>query len=436
MQRTDRPSLSRRVARVGGGTSWVVLGSLASGVGAYLFQVVGARALGDEAFAPISVLWTLQYLLLAIALISVEANLTRTVTLDRHSSLRRPLAVICGWLGVTAAGTGLLTYLWRGALFGGVAELAGVAALIVVSYGAFVMIRGWLAGRGRFTAYGAMTGLESIVRLGATFAVLAVATTTRALAWVMPLGPLAVVAWWLRERRGEPEPDGDERPVGPVDDVVAGRTPSTSKFLASTTLANAVSQVLIAAGPIVLIPLGAPPSEVSVFFVTVTAARAPLAFAVGGIFSRILPPLTRMAEARRHGQLRRLALGVAAATAGLCLVGAAAGWWLGPRLVALFFGAPFTPPAWFAAVAAVTVVGACGALVLNQFLIAMGHEQRLVLPWLGALAVAVALVASLSGAPTFRVAVGFAAGEVVAVAALLQVVVRCTRATTKGQGCP
>ena len=38
------------------GTGFMVAGGLIGAVGAYLFQVYGGRALGPEAFAPISVL--------------------------------------------------------------------------------------------------------------------------------------------------------------------------------------------------------------------------------------------------------------------------------------------------------------------------------------------------------------------------------------------
>ena len=41
-------------------TSWVVLGAGFAGIATYLFQIVGTRALGTEAYAPISVLWTIQ----------------------------------------------------------------------------------------------------------------------------------------------------------------------------------------------------------------------------------------------------------------------------------------------------------------------------------------------------------------------------------------
>lgn len=398
------------------------MGSLVSGIGAYLFQILGTRSLGEEAYAPISVLWTMQYLILSIALISVEANLTRAVTLadGARGTLRRHTRAVTGWVVVTAALVGAVAFFFRGPLFGGQGDLAVVAALIVLSYGSLVTLRGWLAGVGRFRSYGIVTGGESLARLLVTVVIVAVAATPTSIAWVMPLGPLVVFAWWLRERRKPVVDEPTQASPPPVEE-------STNRFLAATTLANASSQILLAAGPLVLIPLGARAAEVSVFFVTVTAARAPLAFALGGLLSRVLPPLTRMARRGEWTALRRIALGLGAGTLALTAVGAAVTWWGGPTVIALFFGETFRPRAWFVAVAASTVLLACGALLLNQLLIGMRAESRLVVPWLLGLAVGVGLVTLLSGTPTFRVAIAFMVGELVALFALLAAVMVTTR---------
>lgn len=412
----------REAGRGTGATSWVLTGSLVAGIGAYLFQIVGTRSLGEEAYAPISVLWTMQYLILSIALISVEANLTRAVTLAEgaRGTLTRHMRAVTGWIVVTAALVGVVSFVFRGPLFAGLGEMAAVAALIVISYGTFVTLRGWLAGVGRFRSYGIVTAGESVARLLTTIVVVAVAATPTSIAWVMPVGPLVVFAWWLRERR---KPVVDE----PRETSPPPAEASTNRFLVATTLANASSQILLAAGPLVLIPLGAAAAEVSEFFVTVTAARVPLAFALGGVLSRVLPPLTRMARRGEWAPLRRIALGLGVGTLLLTAVGAAVTWWVGPAVIALFFGSTFRPEGWFAAVAVATVLLACGALLLNQLLIGMQAESRLIVPWLGSLALGVVLVGVLPGSPTFRVAIAFMTGELVALFALLAAVIVTTR---------
>jgi hypothetical protein len=87
--------------------------------------------------------------------------------------------------------------------------------------------------------------------------------------------------------------------------------------------------------------------------------------------------------------------------------------------VALAFGPDFRPEAWFVALTAAGTVSATAALGLNQMLIAMGEEVRLVMPWMAALIAGALTVIGLNGDPTLRVVSGFVAGEAVALAALL-----------------
>lgn len=400
-------------------TQWVLFGSLASGLGAYAFQVLGVRALGEEAYAPISILWTFQYLVSTIALYSAEAYVTRTVTLAAGDTavLRGPVRIIGAWVATLSVLVAVLSLVFRETLFGGDAQLAAVAGLLVASYGAFFVIKGRMAGTNRFRSYGAATALESIGRILIAVPVLAVATTTDALAWVMPIGPALVAGWWLLDR-GRAEHSGTADPsVGPV----VSESDGTGRFLVATTIANACSQTLLAAGPLVLLPLGASAAEVSIFFVTITAARIPLVFAFGGLLSRLLPPLTRMARAGEVARLRRITVLVAAGFLTLGVVGGVAGYLVGPQLVALFFGEGARPDATFVALAGLGVLLATGATLLNQVLIARGAEARLVAPWLAALTVAAVTVLATEGTATFRVAAAFAVGEAVALAGVLLV---------------
>lgn len=397
----------------------MLVGSALGGLGAYAFQVIGTRSLGDEAYAPIGVLWTIQYLSMTVALVSVEAYLTRTITLhpDEPSTLRRALAALSGWVLAVALLVGTATLFWRESLFHGAgADLPVIAALTVLGYGLLVLIRGQLAGQGRFGTYGVVTGAESLVRVAAALPVALLITSTRSLAWTLPVGTFVVAAWWLVRGRHEPwEPTGPAETAEPIPLSVG----STSGYLAATTVANASSQVILASGPLVLVPLGAGPAEISVFFITITAARVPLVFAFGGVLSRILPSLTRAARAGELPRLRRLAVSIYLVAAALALVGAAAGAWIGPDLVALMFGEAFTPPGWFVGLTVAGVTVATAGLGLNQILIAMEDEKRMVLPWLAGLTAAILAVLVLAGTPTFRVAVAFVIGEAVALTGLL-----------------
>ena len=321
------------------GTTPVLIGSALSGLGAYLFQVLGTRALGEEAYAPIGVLWTIQYLALSIALFPSEAYVTRHATLHGSEGLGSAEA---GWragrhlLPWMAGLCVLLLAVTAGArvpLFGRDDFLLPViSALTVGCYGMFVVVRGTLAGTGRFGQYGAATGAESIIRLLLAVVVVLVSARTGALAMTLPAGVIVATAWWgTRARRWVPDTDVAQGAGEPVAlPTLEGAPTGTGRYLAATLTATACSQTLLAAGPLAVIALGASAAMVSVVFVTTTAARAPLVFAFGGILSRVLPPLTRVARAGDVKRLWRLATRTVAAALVLAALGGVVGWLLRP----------------------------------------------------------------------------------------------------------
>lgn len=402
-------------------TAWVAAGSAVNGLAAFLFQLLSTRALGPDAYAPISVLWTLQYLWIAVAVTALEAYVTRMVTLDGPASveLQRFVRLVARWLVGAAVLAATLTWALRGPLFAGTTELAISLGLLVGAYGWYGVVRGRAAGVGRFRAYGLATAGESVIRLVAAAAVLAVVATTTSLSWVFPLGPLAVAAWaW-----GRRHPTGGAPPLARTDSERRelddhGRRRIATRFLLATSGANASVQFLIAGGPLVLLPLGADAVTVSVFFTTVTAARVPMTFALNGGLSRLLPPLTRMARADDGAGLRRAAGRTVAAIAGTSLVAAAGAAAVGPEVIALLFGEGFRPDRGFVTVTAVSTVLAVGGLLLGQSYIATDRERRLPVVWTSALAIAGVLVLTLPLDPTMRVAVAFAVATGAAVVAL------------------
>jgi O-antigen/teichoic acid export membrane protein len=449
-------------------TTWIAVGSALNGLGALLFQVAGTRTLGAVGYAPIGVLWTLQYLWVAVAVTALEAYVTRLVTIGGpgNATLVRFLRLLTRWLVATALVTAVIGVALAGPLFEELRELGVVLGLLVLGYGWYGVVRGRAAGVERFRTYGAATISESLIRLAAALVVLTWVATTTSLAWVMPIGPLAVGVWaWARRdaiaaRTGPPAPGapGTSPPAAPRDTLPApapgdatpadapGNTapadgardttpveapgdtapadatqPATGvarRFLAAASTANAVVQFLLAGGPIVLLPLGAAPADVSVFFTTITAARVPMTFALNGGLSRLLPPLTRLAQAGDAAGLRRASARAITAILGLAVVAAATAAAVGPEVMVLVFGAEFRPDRTFVTVVAVSTVLAVGGLLLDQVYIAMGRETSLPRVWLVALALAGVLVVLLPGTPTMRVAVAFALATAIAVTAL------------------
>jgi O-antigen/teichoic acid export membrane protein len=397
-----------------GGTYWMLVGSFMAAMGAYLFQLITTRSLDEIRYAPIGTLWTIQYLTVSIFLYAVETYITRaSLRAEAETGTGAgavPLAGVWASITVVAAAISGISWWFRDRLFQGRGDLAAVAGCIVLSFGAFMIVRGRLAGSGRFKAYGLVTASESICRFVLAVAIAVVAAGTRQFAWIMPLGALVAASWWplLKHRR----PDSGAQAVG-------AKPVGTGRFLVLTTSANAATQLLLAGGPLLLAFLHATPAEISVFFVTITAARLPIVFIFGGILSRLLGTFVRLAATGEDRSLRRAAGRIAMGTTAVAAVGGAAAAAIGAPLIGLLFGRGFLPPWWVAAGATVGVLLATGSMVLNQVLVARGSESRLPWPWVGALVGSGLTVALAGGSPLGRVVAGFLVGEIVALIGLM-----------------
>lgn len=399
-------------------TAVVVLGSLISGLGVYVFQVLTARSLGEEAYAPIGVMWTIQSLAMATVLLTAEMYVAREIALvgPQAGSLNAVFRRMAIWIAFAAVGIGSTTWWWQDSLFG---DTSGwfpvIMALTLFSYGAFMIMRGYFAGSNQFIAYGGATSVESLTRVVAAIPIALAIPSTLAFAWTFPVGPVFVIFWWLvvfRRGRGQ---DIAMRNGERAARIGGG---STVRYLTSMTVANVAAQILLTAGPLVLVALGATSHEISVFFISLTLSRIPTVIVFGGLLSRILPPLTQMYHTGDSRRLRLIFVVFAGATpivGGAVAIGAG---WLGPAAVRTLFGSAFEPEPWLIAVTASSVTIATVCFALNQVFIATDTEDRLVVPWLLALAAGSLMVVAMPGTPTVQVATGLLVGELVALAAL------------------
>ncbi len=383
------------VRRTATGTRVIVLGGVVSSIAAYLFQILGARGLGEDAYAPVGILWTLQYLTLTVALVSVEAHVT-----SREGVTRGALAWIAGLAVAVGVGVALVP---APALGTGSAAWPWAAAAIVIGFGMFVVVRGQLAAQQAYRGYGLMTGGESVVRLVVAAVLIGVGGGASALAFTLPAGAALVTLPFLGRLRTR-RPDRGGLPQ-----------PAALPFLLRTTLANGVAQVLLAAGPLVVALLGGADAVVTMVFVTTTAARAPMVLIHSGTLARILPPMRRMVAEGRSGELTAILRRAALPALLVLLVLAGIGAVLGPPLVALTFGAALRPSALFAGLTTASVGLAMIALVVNQVVIAGDGERRLVLPWVLGLSAALGALAAPVAPVEVRVATASVVGLAVAV---------------------
>lgn len=387
------------------GTGLMVFGGLLSALGAYLFQVLGGRALGAESFAPISVLWTMFFILATVVLVPVEQHVTREAASGRkvltfHGLLPSLVAILLAAL----VGT-LFVLLALERAFLGDETFLFVTFMLFTFYGLYELARGLLAGHRQFGLVGwAMIG-ESVGRLALALSFLALAPTAISLGWAMALGALTVLGtrFWRFDH---------EAPSGSI----AG----SSKFLGVYVIGSAASQTLLAGAPLAVLILGGGPELISVAFVTFTLFRAPLTL-IYLLQGRVLPHLVRMVESGRRTEADRLISRLVAIGAALCLAGSLTGYVAGADVVQLLLGAEFRPSPEVAALVAGGVVAALTSQVVGQFLVAGGRTAALTLVWSLGLATAVVVLAVSSLEPLTRVALAFALGESVALTAMWRV---------------
>ncbi len=383
----------------------MISGGLIGALGAYLFQVYGGRALGAEAFAPISVLWTTFFLLATVLLVPLEQYVTREVSRGR-SAIPGDLPAILAITVVGAVAGAVFVTLTRESLFEGRWVFVLQMALIILGSGVFFVAKGILAGRRRFGAVGWVLIVESAARLVAAVLLVSWVTSSVSLGWAMVLGPLAVLGlgFWRHDtgdRATPPTPPG--------------------RFLTSYVGGTTSAQLLLGGAPLAVAALGASPAMVSVVFVTFTLFRAPLTL-IFSLQGRILPMLVGMHGSDDASGLRRIGLVVGVGAAVLAVIGG-----VGPQVVTALYGEEFTPGATVAMLAAAGIVVASGAQIAGQVLVARARTGRLALAWLAGLLVAIVVLALSSGTPDLRVAIAFVVGEAVALVVVLAQVFRSTR---------
>ncbi len=387
----------------GRGTRAMVAGAVVSAIGAILFQLLGTRGLGEVEFAPIALLWTMQFLGFTVLYTPVEQLIIRRLTLS--GGRRAALRSIAGPGAIVIVGGAALAAGWvaanRASSFQGRSEFVVIAFVLFLALGAYAVARGFLAGTRRFYDYGVAVGAEAVGRIALLVVVLVAAATAVSVGWVLAAAPLAALV--VRPFRHPVAPVADELP----DDTSAGG------FLGGMLVATSASQTVLAAGPLVVDALGATEAAVTTFFVTFTLFRGPLT-ASYNLLARVLPWFTSAAALGADDRVGRAATLTGIGTVVAAVAAAGAGAALGPPIVEILFDV--RPEAGLAALAAGGVVLGAVALFMGQVLVGRGATATLAVVWVVALVIAVAVLFVVDASPSMRTAWGFAAGETAALA--------------------
>lgn len=430
---TDAPagSLLERVRRVNPlpeGTFSVGVGLLANGIGAYAFTVLAARGLGEERFSALAVLWAAVFLAAPGLFLPVEQEVSRTVAARRArgegaSAVIRQAAVLGGALLVVVSVATLAATPWIYDLFfDEQALLLAGFVLALVGYCIAHLVRGVLAGEGRFDGYAAYFATEGVLRVavGVGFLALGVATAGP-YGLTVGLVPFVAVAVAVARQRGLVSP-------GP-----RARTGELTASLGALLAGSMLTALLLNAGPLAIEILATDDqtAEAGRFLAGLLIARVPL-FLFQAVQAALLPKLALLAGGHRWDDFRAALRKLVVAVGGLGVVATLVAWSIGPTVVRLTFGEGFVLGNRDLGLLALSSAVFMLAVALGQSLIALASPARMALGW--AAGVAVFAVVTAAGSDLYlRVEMGLVAGTVtvaVVLAVLLAVRLREQQASS------
>lgn len=381
-------------------------GVIVSAAATYVFLIVTARSIGAVDYAAFSVFWA----------VAVTVGIGLYLPVEQETA-RRGAALV-------GAGEGLGGLMHRSVLTAGM--IAGVSsvglviawshlrhlfdddpwyalalALASMAYIGQFPLRGLLSSTGQFSAYGAVLGVEGLIRL--LLVVGAAIAGVRSPGWFASIvgvaAAVSVIAGVAASR--------DLRAAGPP--VVArDYWSSVGRLLVGALL----TQTLLNGGIVAAKILAAPGEAVLAghLLAAITVTRIPV-FLFQSVQASLLPTMAGHLHAGRSEALDRLLLRLAKAISAVGVVTVVGAALAGPWAVSLLYGSDFVVSR-----ATVTVLG-LGAVVFlvavttSDIVVALGGHTAVTIAWAagaGAAGVVMALVPDLALRVTLPLAVGSA----------------------------
>lgn len=403
------------------GTLAVGAGLLLSGVSAYAFLSISARVLGEDDFAPLSLLWFTTFILAPGFFLPIEQEVGRALAHRRALSqgglpvIRKAGALGLGLIGIIALVIVLLGPVLVDHLFHGYWAMVPALLLAFSGYALAHFARGVFAGSGRFGPYGVVMGAEGVVRVALAL-VLAAAGVDNPVAYGLLVGlpPFTSVALAMRGQRGHLQ----EGPAASLAEL----TPNLGWLLIGSVLAAA----LVNAGPIAANVLADDGQEsvVSQFAYGVLIARVPL-FLFQAVQAALLPKLARLAAQGALDEFVRGFRKLLIAVVGVAAVGVVGAFLFGPLAVEVFFDSELSRRT-------VTLLALGSALymiavAMAQALIALQCHARVAAGWAIAMTSFLVAVAVASDDLLLRVELALVCGSLGATVAFAVFLVRAIR---------
>lgn len=373
-------------------TMAVAVGSLLAALLAYVFQVFGGKVLGPEEFAPITVLWTIQFLAMQVLYQPVEHYVNREA---RRGNAPGLLPVLMLGLGAGLLAM-VLTFPYTDRYLEGDLTYVVLSGVLVAAYASFGWVRGRLAAAEKFGLFSLVTVGEAGLRVVAAVSLMWAGALGFAVAMVCaPLVALMFVVGWSRG----PDPSPMRRTITPL------------------IAASVAAQALLGLAPLVAGSLGASAAVVSVVFMTFAMYRGPL-WVLQGIMARFMPVFVDQVRDRLHDGLMRWAQVLGLSAVGLGAIAYVAGVFIAPPVLEVLLGEGFRPDGTFSGLVAAGVVLAAAGGLFNQILLALDHAGTISRVWLFSLVVAAGVTLVLPADPTLRIGVAFLVGEAIACSGL------------------
>lgn len=393
------------------GTLAVGVGLLVSGLSAYIFLSIAARALGKDDFVPVSQLWFATFILAPGFFLPVEQELGRALAHRRALGqgglpvVRKAAVLALGLVGIIGAIILLAGPLLVEELFHGEWPLLFALLLAFVGYGGAHFTRGLCSGTGRFLPYGLVMGSEGVLRVALCIG-LAVAGVAAIGPWGFIIGIPPFLAVGITVRR--------ERGFGLVEGPPAQWSELTAN-LGWLLAGSALAAALINAGPIAANLLASPDEKelVSQFSYGVLIARVPL-FLFQAVQAALLPKLALLAARGRLGEFRHGFQKLMRVVLVVGLLGTVGAFLFGPFAVKLLFDAELSRRT--LTLLAVSSALYMVAVAMAQALIALHGHAKVALGWFCGMTAFVVVTAVAGDDLLLRVEIGLVAGSAAAAA--------------------
>ena len=390
----------------------LALGSIVSGLLAYVLFALLTRGLGAATAAPVSVLWTLWAFAGAAFTFPLQHWITRSMVAGHEADVRRAAGRVAAVVLVAALALGGLSWLIRDQLFRrDDAWFPAMVVLVILGSGALGVVRGGLGGRGRFESLAWSLVAENALRC-LLVGLLLLAGVRDPVAHGLCLVAGSLVALWPTGLRLTDSGAGESRPFA---------------FLSGAAAGQVISQSVLTGGPVLLALLGGSPHEVTAMFAALALFRAPYMVVLGSA-SRLTLRVAEHSAAGDRAALWSFARGLAVLTVvAVGLAGVLGGLW-GPDVLQLVFGDTVDVGAGLATVLALGCTLALTNLVLSVGGLAQGRAGAVAGAWgVAVLAGAVGVVGLSALSPADRSSGAFLTAEIAAMAALAVVTVVAVR---------